>query len=296
MTVEVDAEPARTLAWRIPTTEETLAGFTGRFRWFLTLVVASLVIAFVWPAETRLGAFVAAVPLLAGLWWWLVLRPRRQANQEPNVWLDEAGLRWQDGLGKMQSLPHSGIRAFVVWQAGPTGAVRLVLEGGFQSQPLRAHPPISAEALQQYFTSVWRIPEEAGLSEEDAQRLARRVAIYSEMHDEDRVWHLEGTLAALAEFADHLDSAAAAPLPPPGACPLTQMVIAVRREEAPLSTLVDHATLLGADMLSAPPERLRDLAARVRQELANRSSENDQSFEWPTDDGIWTISLHTVNS
>src|SRR5690242_2243941 len=82
------------LAWRIPRMEERLALRMAWVRWFLTLVVFSLAIVFVWPSETRLAAFTGGAPFLALLWWLLVYRRRQQMPREPNVWLDQNELRW----------------------------------------------------------------------------------------------------------------------------------------------------------------------------------------------------------
>jgi hypothetical protein len=299
MTVEPGAEPETSLetgpglAWRIPSSEEWLALRMARVRWFLTLVVFSLIIVFAWPGETRFLAFAISVPLLAALWWWLVRRTQASLPSEPNVWLDSSALRWKDNRGQLQRLPREQIAAFMVGEHGEQGPVWLKFETGFRSQPIVVHRPATATLVREYLRDRWHIAEQP--HDEDAETngvCLAKLPVYSEMHDEDRVWHLEGEAPALRELADVLTRAAEASLPPTGAAPLAQHALLERRDASLLHLLVDQATILGADSLSAPPERLRELANRFRSELSARGSEPEWSFDWPTGDGVWTIVLH----
>lgn len=299
MTVEpgAEAETSREtdagLAWRIPSSDEWLALRIARVRWFLTLVVFSLIIVFAWPGETRFLAFGISVPLLAALWWWLVRRTQQRLPSEPNVWLDAKELRWQDNRGRLQRLPREQIHAFMVGEHGEQGPVWLKFLTGFRSQPIVAHLPATATLVRKYLRDTWRISEQP--HDEDAEANGVCLAtlpVYSEMHDEDRVWHLEGEEPALREFADVLTHAAEASLPPIGAAPLAQHALLERRDASLLHLLVDQATILGADSLTAPPERLRELANRFRNELSARGTAAEWSFDWPTGDGVWTIVLH----
>lgn len=280
------------LAWRIPRMEERLALRMAWVRWFLTLVVFSLAIVFVWPSETRLAAFAGGAPFLALLWWWLVYRRRQQMPREPNVWLDQNELRWQDDRGQIQRLARTSVMGFDLG-SHEEGPIRLRLANGFLSQPLGVYAPISLAAAREFLERDWQLPVEPIAEQEESHgRELARLALYSEMHDEDRVWHLEGDAEALAGLATPLETAAQAALPPPGAMPLAQHVVTTRRDPGLVLLLVEQATMLGQETISAPPERMRDLAERLRRELSIRDAAADWSFDWPTDDGVWTIALH----
>jgi hypothetical protein len=173
-------------------------------------------------------------------------------------------------------------------------ALTLYLEGGFESQPLELHPPATEERVREMLTGDWRLAERSAAAPRESPGYDLAVDVYSECHDDYQEWHWEGTREQLAEMFDFLRTAAEElPLPPVGAKPARRVVLARRRE--PLRLRIAHAPLaqFDFDLLSAPADVLRQIAARAAERLAGAPTPSDHKFDvrLAAQDN-WTFHLH----
>jgi hypothetical protein len=148
--------------------------------------------------------------------------------------------------------------------------------------------------VRQLLTGEWRIGEQPGAFASETRGYDLAVDVYSECHDDYQEWHWEGTREQLAELFDFLRTAAAElPLPPVGAKPAQRVVLARRRE--PLRLRIAHAPVaqFDFDLIAAPAEVLRQIAARGAERLAGAATPSDHKFDMRLSaQDNWTFHLH----
>jgi hypothetical protein len=291
----VEAKP-HSLAWRIPTTGDPRLLKLALAQVGLATIVAALILLVAAPRDWLVPALVGLVPLAVFVSYRRWHRFQRSLVGPANVWLDENGLHWLDAAGQEQRFERSTVTGFRIGIDEDTlrsvPALTLHLAGEFESQPLELYPPATPAAVRDLLSHGW------GISERQADLNDRgydcAVDIYSECHEEDHAWHLEGTPPALAEFAAVI-AAAAAELPPPpiGAKPAERTVLCRRREPSRLRLAIAPAPHLAHDRLAAPADVLRELADSIAASVRTASSPADFPLELRLPQRqVWTFHVH----
>jgi hypothetical protein len=291
------------LSWRIPTTGDPLQLRLALAQVGLATVVGGLAILVAAPREWLAPALLGLIPLA------LFVAYRRWAKYQQslagpdNVRLDSTGLHWLDMAGNGQSFAKENVVAFRIAQADdtlrPVPALTLSLAGGFESQPVELHPPATEAAVRRLLTTEWDLPERAvgnALRGVPDSGYDLALDIYSECHDEFQEWHFEGTRAALGELELAIAEAAHLPLPPPGAKPLSRVLLLRRRDQSPLTLQHDRLGHVGSDAITLPAEKLFELSRFIATRLNESSAAPpplDLKFDLPLGKGnVWTFHLH----
>ena len=291
------------LSWRIPTSDDSgwlrfslaqigLAGVVCALIFLVTLPA-------VWLGPALIGLVVVSVILLASRWH----RHQRAHSGPDNVWLDPDGLHWVDAGGQQQTFARGTVRGFRIGHEADTlrslPALTLVLEAGFESQPIELHPPASEEAVRQFLKEQWQLPESQAV-ERSAATLDydQAVDVYSECHEEYQEWHLEGTRAALGELFDAIAQMASEPLAPTGAKFVRRVLLARRR--TPSRLVIEHGSpgYVGDDTIRGSSNMLFELSAAAARTLGeNKAAECDLKFNHILGRGNqWTFHLHVRES
>ncbi|MEQ8791371.1 MAG: hypothetical protein RIC55_34230 [Pirellulaceae bacterium] len=154
---------AERLAWRVPSHVSSLRLSARSLRVLLSGVLAlALGIALStgsswWPALA-----VGTVSISALSIYWYSRSRRAAASQEDNVWLDQHGLHWSDGVAE-GALPRQQIEGFRLGLDPDTvraiPALTLILVGGFESQPVELHAPATPTDVRAFLMDQWRLEE-----------------------------------------------------------------------------------------------------------------------------------------
>ena len=293
--MDVDTQP-QPLAWRIPTTGDPRLLKLALAQVGLATVVAALILLVAAPRGWLVPALIGLVPLAIFVSYRRWHRFQRSLVGPANVWLDEAGLHWLDIANDEQAFLRSGVTGFRVGIDEDTlrsvPALTLHLAGGFESQPLELYPPATPSAVREWLASAWRLPEVPDSKNDRGYDCA--VDIYSECHEEDRAWHLEGTPAALVEFAAVIKAAAEElPAPPIGAKPAERTVLCRRREPTRLRLAHALAGHVGHDRIAVPDDVLHELAASIAAAIHAASPPADFPLELRLPQRqVWTFHVH----
>jgi hypothetical protein len=285
------------LSWRIPTGGDPRL---LRFRLAqvgLATIVAALVLCVAAPRGWLGWALAGLLPLAVFVAYrrW---RDYHQSQTGPdNVRLDGTGLHWQDAGGQERSFSRQSVTGFRIGREEdtlrPLPALTLLLAGGFESQPLELHPPASEDAIRQLLCETWGVEERPATN---AQSLGydRALDVYSECHDDYQEWHWEGTREQLGEFFHSLRTAADELPPPPIGAKPAQRVILCRHPE-PVRLRIAHSPTahFDHDLLAAPADVLRQIAAAAGEKLEAAATPSDHKFDVRL--GVknnWTFHLH----
>lgn len=293
MNLKAQTQP---LAWRIPTTGDPRLLKLALAQVGLATVVAALILLVAAPRGWLVPALVGLVPLAVFVSYRRWHRFHRSLVGPANVWLDEAGLHWLDIAGNEQVFQRSAVTGFRLGIDEDTlrsvPALTLQLAGEFESQPLELYPPATPTAVRDLLAHAWGLPEVQEDKNDRSYDCA--VDVYSECHEEDQAWHLEGTHGALAEFAAIIRAAAEElPAPPIGAKPAGRTVLCRRREPSRLRLAHALAAHVGHDRLAAPAEVLRELAASIAAAISAASAPADFAFELRLPPlRVWTFHIH----
>ena len=293
--MNVEIQP-QSLAWRIPTTGDPRLLKLALAQVGLATVVAALILLVAAPRGWLVPALVGLVPVAVFVSYRRWHRFHRSLVGPANVWLDEIGLHWLDAAGDEQRFQRSSITGFRVGIEEDTlravPALTLFLTGGFESQPLELYPPATPTAVRDLLADAWALPELRDDKNDRSYDCA--VDIYSECHDEDHAWHLEGTPAALAELAAVIKAAAEElPAPPIGAKPAERTVLCRRREQSRLQLAHAPSAHVGHDRLAAPADVLRELATSLAAAIPTASGPADFPLELRLPQRqVWTFHVH----
>jgi hypothetical protein len=224
-------------------------------------------------------------------------RHQQQWAGPPNLRLDARGLHWLDASGTPHLIPRHQVQAFRIGRDAQTlrsvPALTLHLTGGFESQPIELYPPATPEAVRDLLVRAWGLVEHPD-EEPSGRPYDLAVDVYSECHPEQAQWHFEGTAGALAALFAEFDAVARElPLPPPGARPLTRVILARRR--CPTRLVLGHAPLadLSDEQIFAPGDVLRCIAQQAQELLDDAESPCDRQCDIRVaPHEVWTFHLH----
>jgi hypothetical protein len=298
MSADTTTDATREIRWRIPTTGDPIQLRFALAQVGLATVVAALIILVALPADWKAPALIGLIPLAIFAAYRRWAKYQRALAGPDNVWIDPAGLHWIDSTGDQQILARESVTAFRIAREEdtlrPVSALTLYLAGGFESQPLELHPPATEEEIRRVLTGDWRLLERPATSADRELPYDLAIDVYSECHDEFQEWHLEGSRAALGELTDAIAEAAHMPLPPPGAKPLTRVLMLRRRERTPLLLQHDRLGRVGHDAIILPADRLFELSRYFATRLGeNSATPADLRFDFILGKGnVWTFHLH----
>jgi hypothetical protein len=285
------------LRWRIPTTGDPIQLRFALAQVGLATVVGALLILVAAPDGWRVPALVGLIPLAIFMAFRRWARFQRSLAGPDNVWIDAAGVHWLSVAGEEQAFARESIEGFRIGRDDdtlrPVPSLTLELSGGFESQPLELHPPATEAEIRRLLADEWGLPERsAAAGRELPYDLA--IDVYSECHDEFQEWHFEGTRAALGELQDALAEAAHLPLPPPGAKPLSRVLLLRRREPTRLTLQHDQIGRLSHDAITLPADKLFELSRCFATRLnENPAPATDLKCDFPLGKGnVWTFHLH----
>jgi hypothetical protein len=298
MTSDDGAAGASDLRWRISTTGDPIQLRLALAQVGLATVVAALLIFVVLPADWKAPALVGLIPLAAFVAYRRWAKYQRSLEGPDNVWLDAGGLHWLDASGDEHTLAKRDLVAFRIARdqdtLRPVPALTLHLAGGFESQPLELHPPATEEEIRRLLGAEWNLPERSSASAERELAYDLAIDVYSECHDEFQEWHFEGTRAALGELQDTIAKAADLALPPPGAKPLSRVLLLRRRDRSHLTLQHNQPGRVGYDVITLPADKLFELSRCFATRLAETPTATaDLKFDFPLGKGnVWTFHLH----
>jgi len=285
------------LSWHVPHEADPAILRVRLAQVGLASLVAALILLVAAPPPWREIGLVGLIPLALLMAWRHWRRHQQQLAGTPNLRLDARGLHWLDASGTPHLIPRHQVQAFRIGRDAqtlrPVPALTLYLAGGFESQPIELHPPATPEAVRDLLRTSW------GLVERRDEEPSRRhydlaVDVYSECHVEQSQWHLEGTAEALrALFAEFEAVARELPLPPPGARPLTRVILA--RRGYPSRLVLGHAPSadLTDEQIFAPGEVLRRIAQQAQALLAEAETPCDRQCDIRVaPHEVWTFHLH----
>lgn len=284
------------ISWRIPTSGDPRLLRFALAQVGLATIVGALLLLAAAPREWLGWALAGLVPLAAYMAFRRWAKHQRSLAGPDNVRLDERGLHWHDASGAEQSFARADVLGFRLAREEdtlrPVPALTLYLTGGFESQPLELHPPATDDAVREWLSQQWQIEERP--AEQRSLNYDRAIDVYSECHDDYQEWHWEGPREQLLEFFACLRSAADdLPLPPLGAKPQQRVILCRRRE--PLRLRIAHARVphFDDDLLAAPADTLRQIAAQAAERLTDAATPSEHKFDVQlAAKNIWTFHLH----
>ena len=298
MSAEKIAAGPHDLRWRIPTVGDPIQLRLALAQVGLATVVAALLIFVAMPAEWLAPALVGLIPLAIFVAYRRWAKYQRSLAGPDNVWLDAGGLHWLDASGVPHTFAREGLVAFRIAPEAdtlrPVPALTLQLTGGFESQPLELHPPATEDEIRRLLGAEWNLPERSAAPTERELPYDLAIDVYSECHDEFQEWHFEGTRAALSELQDAIAEAAHLPLPPPGAKPLSRVLLLRRRDKSFLTLQHDPFGRVGHDCVTLPADKLFELSRFFATRLGETPAPAaDLKFDFPLGKGnVWTFHLH----
>jgi hypothetical protein len=287
------------LSWRVPTTGDPSLLRLGLAQVALASIAAALIIFVAVPHDWLAPALAGLIPLAV----FMAYRRWRTYHQSfvgpDNVRLDDQGLFWIDSAGTEHSFRRAAVTGFHIGRdvdtLRPVPALKLQLQGGFESQPIELYPPATSDAVRRLLTDDWHIDEKPS-SDADSRSYDIALAIYSECHDDYQEWHLEGPRSELLRLFETVQSASQdlAP-PPPGAKPLSRTIRCTRREPHSLKIAVSNSLHLDQDIIAVPSELLSELSTRGAAAIDDKPEGSVAKFDLRiSPSSTWTFHLHVV--
>ena len=293
-TPEVPAE----LSWRIPDEGETQRYRIGALQILVATVFFAAIVVGAAPPDMILPGLAAIVPVAGLLLWrnWRLRGPRRKLPD--NVQLGARGVAWLDESGGEHLFARELIESFQLARdedtVRPVPALLLFLSGGFESQPLEVHEPVTPDDVRRVL--VTRLH----LKEQTPDELARRVAantirgLLFEFDDAEGIWEFRGPRPdllvlcdRLAEIADKLAHF------PPGARPLVVCVGSTPLRFSPATAA--NAVVIESSFFG-PRHDLLTLAAKLGTLL--EAAEIDTPVEAPVFEDAadaWHVRMYVQN-
>ena len=283
------------LSWRIPTSGDPRLLRLALAQVGLATIVAALVLLVAIPRNWLVPALAGLIPLAVMMAYRRWSLYQQSLGGADNVQIDREGVHWLDAKGERQTLHREDVTGYRIGHdhetLRPVPALTLLLARGFESQPIELHPPATPDAMRRLLAETWKLEESSPAANETYDDL---VHVYSECHDEFQEWHWEGTRSELLRFFGLLAAAAdELPLPPPGAKPLTRIVLANRRQPVRLHLAHAVAARFTAETIAGPAPLLRDIAAQAQAALAPAAETSDTRFDVRlAAHDVWTFHLH----
>src|SRR6478752_6698379 len=222
------------LSWRVPTSGDPRLLRLALAQVGLASIVAALILMVAVPRDWLGLALFGLIPLAIFMAYLRWRAYQRSMDGADNVRLDNKGLYWLDAVENERGFGREEVVGFQIGRDAdtlrPVPALTLHLKGGFESQPIELHPPATSDAVRRVLSEDWHVAE-CERTPTDNTSYDAAVAVYGECHEEFQEWHWEGTPEELRRFfAMFANAADELPLPPPGAKPLSRIILLTRRD------------------------------------------------------------------
>ncbi len=163
------------LTWRIPTAHDAMM-FRARV---LQIVFAAAIVVgvlFIFGSAEMKLAGVIALLLGTALTLFVIWRSRHQSTaRKDNIRIDRDGVHWKGDAGRDGTIGRDQIESFRIGYDADTvraiPALTLILTGGFDSQPIELHEPVTPVCVRQFLVEHLGVAEETVADDVFASRL-----------------------------------------------------------------------------------------------------------------------------